>query len=483
MSFVSVYTQAPNASWIAGSWRETDSGFVTYSPSQGKTYAELCSAARRDIDDAVASASQAFEKYRHSGAHPRSEWCRSAASAIRSRQEELAFALSSEHGKPINEAHAEVASAARGFDLAAESILAYSGETPVVKDVTKRVMVRREGTGVWAVITPWNFPLNIPVEYIGPALATGNAVVWKPAPTTSAVAALFRAVLLEADFPQDLLQLVLTDQVEVASHLVTHPGVAGVGFTGGSGTGQAIARSAWDKQLLLELGGNSPVVVLADADLERAAEAIAASAFFNAGQVCSAAGKILVASECAQELAARVAVHAEKRVLGDPLDASTTLGAVHLEATIARVESLLADASNSGARILAGGSPVTGQGYYYPATVVEGVVPSARIFSEETFGPVASFSSFRTEEELLTAANAGNFGLVGALFTSNVSKAFSVAERLDCGLVVVNDTTNYWELNLPFGGASGSQSGRGRLGGRWALEEFSQVKTIALDIR
>jgi acyl-CoA reductase-like NAD-dependent aldehyde dehydrogenase len=481
---VTLPTSTAESSWIAGAWRQAGATFQAFNPAQGTPFAHLAAAGKEDVDDAVASATVAFDRHRRETAHVRAGWCRSAAAAIRTHQDQLAIALSNEHGKPITEARAEVLSSAHGFDVAANTVLTTSGEVPVVNDASKRVIVRREGIGVWAVITPWNFPLNIPVEYIAPALAGGNAVVWKPAPTTSAVAALFRAVLLEADFPQELLQLIITDQVDVASHLATHPGITGVGFTGGSSTGHAIARSAWDKQLLLELGGNSPVVVLSDADLDAAADAISNSAFFNAGQVCSAAGKILAAADCAEELATKIAERAESRILGDPLDAQTTMGPLHLEASITRVESLLADAVDNGASILAGGSRIQGEsGFFYPATVIAGVAPRSRIFAEETFGPVASISSFRTEAELVAAANQGHFGLVGALFTSNVSKAFSIAERIDCGLVVVNDTSNYWELNLPFGGASGRQSGRGRLGGRWALEEFTQVKTIAMDIR
>ncbi|WP_131738204.1 aldehyde dehydrogenase family protein [Actinomadura roseirufa] len=471
-------------SWIDGSWRESDKRYPAVNPALGRPFAHLAAASAQDVDAAVASAGAAFQKARGAGAVTRAAWCRSAAQALLASHEELAGVLSTEHGKPIAEARGEVLFAVRGLEMAAESVLALGGETPHVQDTNKRAIVRREGMGVWAVITPWNFPVNIPVEYLGPALASGNAVVWKPAPSTAVVAAKFREILLAADFPQELVQLVITDEVDVASHLVTHPGIVGVGFTGSSGTGQAIAKSAWQKKLLLELGGNSPILVLGDADLEIAAAAISNAAFFNAGQVCSAAGKVLVAASCADELTRLLAKRATETVVGSPLDPEVTMGPVHLESSIARFDRLIKDAQEHGADVVTGGERVQGDdGFFFSPTVITSVGRDAALFSEETFGPVASLSVFDDEEDMVAAANAGDFGLVGSLFTTDLSKAFRMGERIDCGLVVVNDSSNYWEYSLPFGGAAGRRSGRGRLGGRWVIDEFSQVKTLAIDVR
>lgn len=472
------------ASWIDGKWRERDEVFAAVNPSDARPFARLASATTDDVDAAVTSARSAFDANRYVPPAVRAGWCRSAAQALSAAHEELARVLSTEHGKPISEARGEILFAVGGLEKAAESVLSLGAEVPHVQDANKRVLVRRDGLGVWAVITPWNFPVNIPVEYIGPALATGNAVIWKPAPTTAVVAAKFREVLLKADFPQDLLQLVITDDVAVASHLVTHRGVAAVGFTGGSSTGQSIAKAAWDKKLLLELGGNSPVIVLGDADLDLAASAIANSAFWNAGQVCSAAGKVLVEESCSHELARLLAARLEDMVVGSPLDSGTTMGPVHLESSITRFDRLISDARTRGAQVVAGGERITGRdGFYFSPTILAGVDTAAQIFREETFGPIASLSTFTDEGQMLEAANAGDFGLVGALFTTNLSKAFRIGERIDCGLVVVNDSTNYWEFSLPFGGAAGNQSGRGRLGGRWVIDEFTQTKSLAIDVR
>lgn len=472
------------ASWIDGSWRSSDTGYEAMNPAEGKPFANLASASIADIDAAVASAKSAYNATRRVRPSTRAQWCRSAAQALMTGCEELAEVLSIEHGKPITEARGEILFAVQGLTAASEAVLASGGEVPHVQDPNKRVIVRREGLGVCAVVTPWNFPVNIPVEYIGPALAAGNAVVWKPAPTTSVVAAKFREILLRADFPQELLQLIITESVDVASHLVTHPEVVAVGFTGGSGTGRSIAQSAWDKKLLLELGGNSAVVVLDDADLDLAAAAIAHSAFMNAGQVCSAAGKIIVAESCAGELAAALAHHAGVAEIGSPLDVNTTMGPVHLESSIARFDRLIRDAEQRGANVIAGGARLPDRsGFYFPPTVISSVGRDAAIFNEETFGPIAALTTFSDDTEMIRAANAGDFGLVGSLFTTNLSKAFTVGEQLDAGLVVVNDSSNYWDYSLPFGGAAGRQSGRGRLGGRWVIDEFSQIKSLVIDVR
>ncbi|MGH3242979.1 MAG: aldehyde dehydrogenase family protein, partial [Spirillospora sp.] len=407
------------ASWIDGSWRESDTRYPAINPTAGRSFTDLAAASAQDVDAAVASAGEAFRKTRDVRPATRAAWCRSAAEALLASHEDLAEVLSTEQGKPLEESIGEILFAVRGLEMAAESVLALSGEMPQVQDANKRVIVRREGLGVWAVITPWNFPVNIPVEYLGAALASGNAAVWKPAPTTAVVAAKFREILLAADFPQELLQLVITNEVEVASHLVTHPGIVAVGFTGSSGTGQAIAKSAWDKKLLLELGGNTPIVVLGDADLETAAAAIANAAFWNAGQVCSAAGKVLVAASCADELTQLLAQRATDTVLGSPLDPEVTMGPVHMESSIARYDRLIEDARQRGGDVVTGGQRVQDQdGFFFPPTVITSVARDAALFTEETFGPLASLSVFDDEDDLVAAANAGGYGLVGSLFTS-----------------------------------------------------------------
>jgi acyl-CoA reductase-like NAD-dependent aldehyde dehydrogenase len=468
----------------AGRERRTGEAYELHSPATGELLANVERASPEIVDAAVASARETFPATGRAGLSERVAWCERTAALIDERAEALAAELAEEQGKPLPEATAEVAAGARGFRLAAEAARGLDGYSPPVEDAAKRVVVIRQPRGVWAVLTPWNFPFNIPIEYLGPAVATGSPVIWKPAPTCARIAARLVALLGEAGVPPGLVNLLLTDEVAVAQRLVTHPGVDAVGLTGGSRTGEAVARAAWDKHLLLELGGNGPVIVLDDADLERAWAAVAASAFTNAGQVCSAAGRVLVAERAADALADRLTEAAGAIVLGPPGGEGVTMGPVHTDAVAATMDRHVADAIERGATVRAGGRRAEGYptSLYYEPTVIDAVPLGAEVASQETFGPVAPLIRLASDEELLEAANASEHGLVAAVFTESLRRAWYFAERLETGSVVVNDTSNYWELNLPFGGRAGRASGRGRLGGRHTLEQFTDLKTISFDV-
>ncbi len=472
------------ASMVGGRQRRANETFELRSPASGDLLANVERASEEIVDAAVESARKTFAATRWAGLRERVAWCEHTAALIDERAETLAAELAEEQGKPLHEAVAEVGAGARGFRLAAEAARGLDGHSPPVEDAAKRVVVIRQPRGVWAVLTPWNFPFNIPIEYLGPAVATGSPAIWKPAPTCSRIAARLVALLCEAGVPTGLVNLVLTDQVPIAQHLVTHPGVDAVGLTGGSRTGEAVARAAWDKHLLLELGGNGPVIVLDDADMGRASAAVAASAFTNAGQVCSAAGRVLVDQRAADALADGLAEAAGGIVLGPPTGDGVTMGPVHSEAVAATMDRHIADALDHGATIRAGGRRAEGHPtrLYYEPTVIDAVPVMAEVATEETFGPIAPLIRLPSDDKLLEAANASEHGLVSAVFTQSLRRAWYFAERLETGTVVVNDTSNYWELNLPFGGRAGRASGRGRLGGRHTLEEFTEPKTISFDV-
>jgi len=472
-------------SFIAGRWVDDRDHYEIRGPASGALLAHVARATAGDVDRAADAAAAAARNRRHTPLVERTAWCRAVADRIDADAAALAHALAEEHGKPRAEAEAEIAAGALGFRLAAAEAERLDGWIPPVADPHKRVSVIRQPLGAWALITPWNFPFNIPIEYIGPALATASPFVWKPAPTTSRIAVRLLEHLLAAGVPEDLPGLVLSDEVAVAQRLVTHPGIAAVGLTGGSATGRAVARAAWDKHLLLELGGNGPVIVLDDADLERAVPAVAASAFANAGQVCSAAGRILTAGGAADDLVRGLADAAGAIVVGAPDDAATTMGPVHVEAVAATMDRHVEDATGGGATIVAGGARLPGRAtpLFYAPTVLDGVGPGALLDREETFGPLAAVVRHGDDDALLAAANASPTGLVAAVFTTSLRRAHRFAEQLESGSVVVNDTSNYWELHLPFGGWAGKASGRGRLGGRTTLEQFTQLKTISMDVR
>lgn len=471
-------------SYVANEWRAGEETYPLSSPSTGEELARVSRARREDVDAAVRAARSAFDVTRWFPMAERAALCHRCAGLIEERAQSLALDLSEEHGKPLAEAQSEIAAGAKGFRLAAEEIKRLEGFSPQAEDPNKRVLVIRQTLGVWALLTPWNFPFNIPIEYLGPALATGSPFLWKPAPTTSRIAVRLTEIMIEAGAPDGLVHLILTDSIDTASYLVTHPGIDAIGLTGGSSTGASVAKAAWNKHLLLELGGNGPVIVLDDAPVELALPAIAASAFTNAGQVCSAAGRLLVDAQVADEVASRVTKWAGGLVLGSSLQEGISLGPVHVETVARTMDRHVSDAVERGARVLFGGARAPGHGtnLFYQPTVLDDVSPDATVNREETFGPIAPIVRLGGDDAILEAANGGKHGLVAAVFTSSLKRAFRFAERLETGTVVVNDTSNYWELHLPFGGRVGRDSGRGRLGGRHTLEEFTQLKTISIDV-
>ena len=472
-------------SYVARAWMgENDDAYTLINPSSGEELSKVSRASMSDVDAAVVGAREAYESTRWLPMRDRVALCHRCADLIESRVSALAVDLAEEHGKPLAEATGEIELGAYGFRLAAEEIRRLDGYSPQTDDPNKRVMVMRQPRGVWAIVTPWNFPFNIPIEYLGPALATGTAFVWKPAPTTPRIAVRLVELMLEAGVPGGMVNLILTDSVEPAEHLVTHPGIDAIGLTGGSQTGRKVAQAAWDKHLLLELGGNGPVIVLDDADTDAALPAIINSAFVNAGQVCSTAGSVMISNRVADDLIIGIKEKVKDLQLGPPFAEGVTMGPVHTESVAQTMDNRIADAVECGGEILVGGSRADGHPtrLFYEPTVIDGVSPNSPAVTEETFGPLAPIVRFSDDEALLNVANSAKHGLVMAVFTSSLKRAFRFAERLETGSVIINDTSNFWELHLPFGGRAGRESGRGRLGGRHTVEEFTQLKTVSIDI-
>lgn len=474
--------------YIGGRWVDGISGarFEARSPATGDAIATLPEGTREDAHRAIAAAREGAARLARMSVWDRARLCARVADVLERRREELARVLTLDQGKPFySEARAEVEATITGWRNAADHVKWL--ETPVipVEDPFKRVISIRQPRGVYAVITPWNFPLNIPTEYLAPGLAAGNAIVWVPAPTTSVVAVTLVTCLEEAEVPPGAINLVTGPGPVVGDEIVAHPGTDAVAFTGSSATGESIARRAAGKPLLLELGGNGPTLILDDADLERAAQATAFASFFNAGQVCSAAERILVHGRVHDEVAGRLVDRAKRIRLGNPFDQQTEMGPLNNAPVAEKTDRHLADAVARGAKILAGGGRARGlpTDLYYQPTVLTGVARDALINREETFGPVAPLVPFERDEDALEWANDSTLGLVSAVFTRDLSRAFWFAERLRTGIVNVNDSTNYWELHIPFGGVAGKRSGIGRLGGRHTLEEMTDLRTICLDVR
>jgi acyl-CoA reductase-like NAD-dependent aldehyde dehydrogenase len=472
---------------IADAWEEGTGGqpVPLDSPATGEPVALVHQAGGDQLDRAVAAAWRAHRELAAMTAFERAALTHRVADLMEERSDEIARDLSAEHGKPLAaEARPEVAAAVEMFRDAAEGVKRL--ETAVIPsaDAAKRVLTIRQPRGVYGLLTPWNFPVTIPSEYLSAGLATGNGMVWKPSELTPTSAANLARCIVDAGAPAGTVNLLYGDPAELGGGIVGHDGIVAIGLTGSSRTGEIVAKQAAGKPLLLELGGNCPVLVFADADLDDVVAKLAFGCFANAGQICDSVERILVEEAVHDEVVAGLVDAAAGLRLGSPFDDATTLGPVISEAGAARVDAHLADAVGHGATVLHGGGRASGHPtqLYYEPTVVSGLRSGMVMERDETFGPVAATMTFRDEEDAVAAANRSPTGLVGAVFTRDVGRAIRVAEALETGVVNVNESTAYWQPHTPFGGYTGKRSGLGRLGGRWTLEEMTQLKTITLDV-
>lgn len=476
-----------NSNFIDGHWVGDAGGHLrsVHSPIDGSTIGSIVWSTRKAANDAVAAARRAQPAWGKVPVWKRAETLRRIGEAIAARRAELAALLTLEQGKPYAEAYFEVGKSVDGFNLAADLVKYLEGNTIPTEDASKRVMTFYRPRGVYAVVTPWNFPVNIPVEYIAPGLAAGNAIVWTPAPTTSLVAVALVRAIEEAGLPAGVLNLVTGAGAIVGDEIVSNPGTDAVGFTGSAATGKAISIRAAGKPQLMELGGNGPVVILDDADLDRAVKATASGCFVNAGQVCSSSERILVHRKIYDEFAQRMAAEARAVVLGDPRREGVTMGPLNNAGVADKVASHVADALGRGARAVAGGKAAADRptNLYFEPTVLTGVTREALLNTEETFGPVAPLLMIDSDEQAFELARDNRYGLVSSVFTQDIDRAFRYIEEMPTGIVNINDTSNYWELHIPFGGMSGKDSGTGRVGGRHALMAMCDLKTASFSVK
>jgi succinate-semialdehyde dehydrogenase/glutarate-semialdehyde dehydrogenase len=408
------------------------------------------------------------------------------AEAIDARREELAHTLTLDQGKPKRaEAYDEVEELVAYFDMAAADATRTEGVLPPSIDANKRVLLQRVARGVVSVISPWNWPYTMPGEILAPAIAYGNAVVWAPAPTTSICAARFAECLEAADLPAGVVNMVTGPGPVVGDEIAASEQTQAVGFIGSIATGHSVAQRAAGKELLLEMGGNGPLVILEDAELDRAVEATLVACFLNAGQSCTAGERILVHEDVKDDYLDRLSNAIAERIhLGDPFDDATTMGPVNNEPTAAKTDRHVTEALERGAAVVAGGkrAPQHGSDLFFEATVLDGVTDDMEIAREETFGPVVPVSAIRSEDQAIALVNASPYGLLSAVFTRDLRRGLRFAEAVRTGWVNVNEGTNYWESHLPFGGRAGSQSGVGRVGGRFSMERLTELKTIVIDL-
>jgi acyl-CoA reductase-like NAD-dependent aldehyde dehydrogenase len=472
--------------FIDGDWADAADGATieATSPATGESLGPVAEGSREDARRAIAAANAAFPAWAARTGFERAELLHRVADACERRGGELARICALDQGKPLKaEAEGEVGELIEFFRMAAEDAKRLEGRIPESAAPGSTVLLLRRPVGVLGLITPWNWPYTMPAEVLAPALACGCTVVWTPAPSTAVCSGVLAECVAEADIPPGVFNFVLGPGPEVGDELAVNPGTHAVGFIGSTRTGLTVARQAAGKAQLLEMGGNGPFVVMDDADLDAAVEAAQVGCFLGAGQSCSAAERLLVHEAVREEFVARLAEHVERDIrLGDPLEEETSLGPLNNEPGAAKMDEHVADAVERGAEVVTGGARADGfpTRLYWPATVVDRVPPDSIAATQETFGPIAPIVSIGSLEEAIEQTNSQSFGLMAAVFTGDLGAGLRFAESVHMGLVNINETTNYWEPHLPWGGSGRSNSGIGRVGGRYPIDTLTELQTVLI---
>lgn len=454
---------------------------IIRSPASQEPVAEVSVGGREDARLALEAANRAFPGWSETPSRKRAEILHAAAGQVRERSEQIARLLTQEQGKPLKNARLEVLASADILDYYAEEGKRNFGEW--IDSGRTRSIVLRQPVGVAALITPWNFPVDLLAWKVGPALAAGCTFVAKPPSMAPLAATEFIKAVNDAGLPPGAANVVHGSGGEVGAELVENPISRKIAFTGETATGRWIMAhaAAQIKRLSLELGGQSPFIVAEDAEIEKAAAACVRRAFSNMGQICISVNRVYVASEVAEEFTSRVVGLTRLLKIGNGLDPSVDLGPMFSDAQREKTKEHVADALAKGAQLLSGGSEPEGEefarGYYYLPTVLAGVDHSMKVMREETFGPVAPIMAFDSLDEAIRLANESEYGLAAYIFTNDLKTAIRAAERLEAGGVGVN-VNDVVDIQAPFGGWK--QSGFGRELGHWGLEAYLETKHIRL---
>jgi acyl-CoA reductase-like NAD-dependent aldehyde dehydrogenase len=459
-------------------------------PATGGQLASVACADDSDVDRAAAAARDAADKgeWPRLSTEQRGKLLQRLADGIELRARELGALEARDVGKPIRECiNHDIARAARSIRFFAAQAETWTQEASfgaarfLGDDLRLVNLTARSPLGVGAVIIPWNSPLMLATWNLGPCLAAGNTCVLKPSELAPLTCLALGEIANEAGIPEGVLNII-SGMGDAGAALVSHPGVDGVAFTGGVATGRAVMGAAAEslKRVTLELGGKSPNLVFADADLKRSAAGVARSIFRSQGQSCVAGSRLLVERRISEEFVAMVIEETLRLRIGDPLDEKTEYGPLITSAHRDRVDGFVKEAVRGGAQVLIGGAipnQPQGGGFYYMPTIVDKVAPRSRAVCEEIFGPVLTVERFDDEEEAAAMANAGNFGLAAYIWTSNLERSLRLAQRIRTGMVWVNSFF-LRDLRTPFGGAR--LSGLGRQGGRYSLEFWTEPKLMCL---
>jgi succinate-semialdehyde dehydrogenase / glutarate-semialdehyde dehydrogenase len=475
-----IFKKFPAAALIDGQWVTSAKTFPVNDPATGAEVATVPDLGAKDAVCAIDAAAHALPAWSAKTAKERAAIIRRWFDLITAETESLARLMTTEQGKPLAEARAEVAYGAAFIEWFGEEGKRAYGRTIPTTVASRRYLTIKQPIGVCAAITPWNFPIAMITRKVAPALAAGCTIVVKPAEETPLCALAIAKLGQDAGLPQGVLNIVTTrDASAVGKVFCDDERVRKLSFTGSTEVGKILYRQCAGtvKKLTLELGGNAPLVVFDDADLDHAVAGTLASKYRNAGQTCVCANRILVQSGIYDRFAAALVVAVKKLKVGSGLEAGVTIGPLITSDAIAKVETLVGDAVKKGAKVLTGGGLDAAGPLFYQPSVVGGVTPDMEIVGEEIFGPVAALVRFDTEADAIRLANDTPFGLAAYLFSRNLSRAWRVAEKLDAGMVAVNEGIFSNEV-VPFGGVK--ESGLGREGAAEGLDEYLEIKYICL---
>lgn len=468
--------------FVNGEWERTDHPFEVVNPATGRTLASVGDGTVETMRSAVSAAHDAFDMWSSWTGKSRGDVLRNMAGALAGDLETVARVMTAEQGKPLAEARGEVEGCVEFLEWYAEEAKRHYGSVIGGYTLNKRQIVIHQPVGVVAAITPWNFPAMMIVRKAASALAAGCTVVAKPAEQTP-LTALALAHVFQDELPAGVFNVVPTSDPEaVGGALIEDPRVSHVSFTGSTEVGRRIGSIASGhlKRVSLELGGHAPFLVFEDSDIGLAAAELRTTKFKNAGQTCVCPNRILVQESVADAFVEVLAELVSGIRLGPGDEADVDMGPLIDTAAISKVEAHLSDATEKGARVVAGGERPESPGYFFQPTILTDTDPSMRLMTEETFGPVAPIMTFTTEDEAIAHANSLPVGLTAYAYTDDLNRAIRLAERLSYGLVGINDNRP-GSVQTPFGGWK--ESGVGREGGREGLEEFLEAKTISIGVR
>jgi succinate-semialdehyde dehydrogenase / glutarate-semialdehyde dehydrogenase len=479
-----VLDDVPKDLYIGGEWRAASGGktFGVEDPATGETLCEIADGTPEDASAALDAAVEAQADWAATTPNERSEILQRAFEALGERADDLALLMTLEMGKAVAESKAEITYAAEFFRWFSGEALRIDGYFKMAGNAASRVLVMRQPIGPCFFITPWNFPTAMGTRKIGPAIAAGCTMVWKPAQFTPLSALALAKLLEECGLPGGVLNIVTSSSSgSVAGPVIGDPRLRKLSFTGSTEVGRKLIEQSAENilRVSMELGGNAPFLIFEDADLDAAIEGAMIAKMRNIGEACTSANRFHVAAPIAEEFSNKLAEKMDSLKVGRGTDEGVDVGPLINEDQRSKVAELVEDAVGKGAEAVVGGNRVDGAGYFYEPTVLRGVAPDARVLREEIFGPVAPVASFDSEEDAIAAANDTEYGLVAYVFTRDIKRALRVCEGLETGMIGLNQGM-VSNAGAPFGGVK--QSGIGREGGNEGIAEYLETKYVAVNL-